>query len=84
MSAGNCLRFATCKQLHDDSWSARMFLNFLYGEQHHIKRSGDLNSEQFTKVKLARTRDRCIQKPSLEQKVPCVLLGISNTMNIVV
>ena len=33
--------------------SARMSLNLLHGEQHHMRRSGDFDAEQATQVMLA-------------------------------
>ena len=44
---------------------------------------GNLNAEQATKV-IARTWHRRLQRPSLEQKVPRVLVGISDKMDLVV
>ena len=48
---------------------------------------GDLNSEQGTKIMLAEQSGlgcRGLQKPSLEQEVSLVLVGISVAMDLVV
>ena len=67
--------------------SARMFLNFLQGEQRRIRRSGNSIQSRPSGSYQRSSWDRASRSSgslsTLEQEIPCVLVGISDSVNFV-